>query len=395
MHLTETIQVEKSPEVSKLCHSAKNLYNLANWYYRQDLFALNNCLSYYDLDFILKDKEAYRALPSQTSQQILKLVIRNWESHFKALMEYRLNPFKFRAKPNIPNYKKKNGEFIAIFTNQQCRIKNGWLSFPQSAKIGPFKTRIGEKIREVRIVPLGVCYKIEIVYEKEEIDLKLNKKNVISLDLGLNNLITAVNNKGLKPFVVKGRVVKSVNQFYNKQLARYRSAENRKGNFSDTKRIQKFHLRRNNKLRDLFQKISRITVDYCKENDIGTIVIGYNERWKQNANLGRKNNQNFVQVPFSSLVQKITYKSTLVGITVLLQEEPYTSKCSALDREPIEKRTSYAGRRISRGLFRSASGTIINADVNAAYNIMRKAVPNSLLDDGIEDVGLHPLLLEV
>ncbi len=159
-------------------------------------------------------------------------------------MEYRLNPFKFRAKPNIPNYKKKNGETIVIFTNQQCRIKNGWLWFPRSTKIGPVKTRVAAKIREVRIVPLGVCYKIEIVYEKEETDLKLSKRNVVSIDLGLNNLITAVNNKGLKPFVVKGKVVKSINQFYNKQLARYRSAENRKGNFSDTKRVQKFHLRR-------------------------------------------------------------------------------------------------------------------------------------------------------
>ncbi len=183
MKLTETLQVKISPELSRLCHLAKNLYNLANWYYRQDFFALNNFLSYYDLDFILKDKEAYRALPSQTSQQVLKLVIRNWKSYFKALVAYRLNPFKFRAKPNIPTYKKKNGESIAIFTNQQCRIKNGWMWFPKSANLSPVKTRIVEKIREVRIVPLGVCYKIEIVYEMEERDLKLSKKNVISLDL--------------------------------------------------------------------------------------------------------------------------------------------------------------------------------------------------------------------
>ena len=395
MKLTETHQVKRSYELSRLCHLAKNLYNLANWYYRQDFFALTNCLSYYDLDFILKDKEAYRALPSQTSQQVLKLVVRNWKSYFKALMEYRLNPFKFRAKPNIPTYKKKNGESIAIVTNQQCRIKNGWLWFPKSTKVSPLKTRIVEKIRELRIVPLGICYKIEIVYEKEERNLKLNKTNVVSLDLGLNNLITAVNNKGLKPFVVKGRVAKSINQYYNKQLARYRSAENLKGNFRDTNRVQKLHLKRHNKLHDLFHKLSRLMVEYCKEADIGTIAIGYNERWKQNANLGRKNNQNFVQVPFSDLVQKITYKAILVGITVLLQEEPYTSKCSFLDREPIEKRDSYAGKRISRGLFRSANGTIINADVNASYNIMRKAVPNSILDDGIEDVGLHPMLLTI
>ncbi len=395
MKLAERIQVKKSDEFSRLCHLAKNLYNLANWYYRQDFFALNNCLSYYDLNFILKSKNAYRSLPSQTSQQILKIVIRNWKSYFRALTEYKLNQRKFLAKPNVPGYKRKNGESVVIFTNQQCRIKDGLLQFPQSTNLPPIKTRLSSKIREIRIVPLGVCYNIEIVYEKEETDLNLNKDNILGVDLGLNNLTTAVNNNGLKPFVVKGRVVKSINRYYNKQLARYRSAENRKGNFYDTKRIQKLHLTRHNKIRDIFHKLSRFVVEYCKVNDIGTIIIGYNQRWKQNANLGRKTNQNFVQVPFSDLVQKITYKATLLGIAVKLQDEPYTSKCSFLDREPIEKSDSYAGKRISRGLFRSANGTIINADVNASYNIMRKAVLNSIKDDGIEGVGLHPMLVVI
>ncbi len=395
MKLTETIQVKRSDILSSLCHFAKNLYNLANWYYRQDFFALNNCLNYYDLDFILKDKNAYRMLPSQTSQQVLKLVVRNWMSYFNALREFNENPSKFWAKPNMPGYKRKNGEFIVIFTNQQCKIKNGWLWFPRSTKLNPIKTRLSTKIREAIIVPLGVCYKIEIVYEKEENNLRLNKDNVLSIDLGLSNLTTAVNNQGLKPFVVKGRVVKSINQYYNKQLARYRSVENRKGNFCDTKRIQKLNLTRNNKIHDIFHKLSRLIVNYTKKYDIGKIIIGYNERWKQYANLDRKNNQNFVQVPFSDLVQKIFYKATLVGIAVRLQDEPFTSKCSFLDREPIEKRDSYAGKRISRGLFRSANGTIINAAVNASYNIMRKAVPNSILEDGIEGVGLHPMLVTI
>ncbi len=322
-------------------------------------------------------------------------MVRNWKSYFNALREYRENPRKFRAKPNVPGYKRKNGEFIVIFTNQQCRIKNGRLWFPRSTNLSPIKTRISTKIREVRIVPLGVCYKIEIVYGKEEKDLKLNKYNILSIDLGLNNLTTVVNNKGLKPFVVKGRVVKSINQYYNKQLARYRSVENRKGNFRDTKQIQKLHITRNNKIRDVFHKLSRIIVNYSKEHNIGTIIIGYNEHWKQNANLGRTTNQNFVQVPFSDLVQNILYKATLLGIAVRLQDEPYASKCSFLDPEPIEKRGTYAGKRISRGLFRSANGTIINADVNASYNIMRKAVPNSIVDDGIEGVGLHPMLVVI
>jgi putative transposase len=171
--------------------------------------------------------------------------------------------------------------------------------------------------------------------------------------------------------------------------------ENLKGNFCDTKRIQKLRVKRNNKINDIFHKLSRAIIEYSKENDLGTIVIGYNERWKQNVNLGKKTNQNFVQVPFSNLLQKIKYKATLVGTRVLLQEESYTSKCSFLDNEPIEKRDSHAGIRISRGLFRSSNGTIINADINASYNIMKKAVPNSIVDDGIEGVGLHPLLVAI
>jgi len=326
---------------------------------------------------------------------VLKLVVRNWKSYFKALKEYGVNPFKFRAKPKIPNYKKKNGEFIAIFTNQQCRIKKGWLYFPKSANMNPLKTRITNRIKEVRIVPLGICYKVEIVYEKEETKSKLRKSNVVSLDLGTTNLTTAVNNKGLKPFVVKGKVLKSINQYYNKQLACYQSMENLKGNFCDTKRIQKLRVKRNNKINDIFHKLSRAIIEYSKENDLGTIVIGYNEGWKQNVNLGKKTNQNFVQVPFSNLLQKIKYKATLVGTRVLLQEESYTSKCSFLDNEPIEKRDSHAGIRISRGLFRSSNGTIINADINASYNIMKKAVPNSIAEDGIEGVGLHPLLVAI
>jgi len=246
LRLSEAIYVNPSNQLSKLCHLTKNLYNLANWYVRQDFFKLNNFLNYYDLDYILKDKEAYRKLPSQTSQQILKLVNRNWKSYFRALKEYKINYKKFKSKPRIPHYKKKNGESIIVFTNQQCKIKEGYLYFPKRVNLKLLKTRIKEKLKEVRIIPLGVKYKIEIVYEIEEQDLGLNKNNILSIDLGLNNLITAVNNIGLDPIIIKGGVLKSINQYFNKQLAYYRSIENKKGNFQDTKRIQKLYLKRKN-----------------------------------------------------------------------------------------------------------------------------------------------------
>lgn len=393
MRLTEIIQVKKSKELSKVCHVAKNLYNLANWYFRQDFFNLNNFLSYYDLDFILNDKEVYKNLPSQTSQQILKLIDKNWKSYFKALREYKQDFKKFKKKPRIPGYKKKNGESIVIFTNQQCKIKEGYLYFPKKINLEPIKIRIREKLNQVRILPKGMCYIIEIVYEKEEQDLKLNKEHILSIDLGLNNLITAVNNNGCKPFIIKGGMIKSINQYYNKQLAYFRSIENKKGNFTDTKRIKKLHLIRNNKIKTLFHRISKNIIGYCIQNDIGTITIGYNKGWKQNINIGKRNTQNFVQIPLLKLVKQIEYKSELIGIKVKEIGESYTSKCSFLDNEEIKHHDKYLGKRISRGLFRTSNGVIINADVNGAYNIMKKAFPNSISVDGIEAFGLMPQIL--
>ncbi|MGB5910026.1 MAG: transposase [Promethearchaeia archaeon] len=390
MKLTEVIQVDYSLEFSKLCHLAKNLYNLANWYVRQDFFNLNNILTYYDLDFILKSKQIYQRLPSQTSQQILKYVNRNWKSYFKSLMVFRRDFRKFKKRPKIPRYKKKNGESVVIFTNQQCRIKQGYLHFPKRININPIKTRITEGLKEVRIIPLGVKYKVEIVYEKEETNSKLNKKHILSIDLGLNNLITAVNNNGCKPFIIKGGMIKSINQYYNKQLAYYRSIENKKGNFADTKRIQKLHLTRNNKLTTLFHRISKSIIEFCTLRNIGTIVIGFNHGWKQKINIGKKNNQKFVQIPFLKLVEQIEYKAQLQGIHFLLVNENHTSKCSFLDNEPIGKHKTYVGKRISRGLFRSSNGIMLNADVNGAYNIMKKAFPNAISADGIEAFGLIP-----
>ncbi len=394
MRLTEVIQVDYSLELSTICHLAKNLYNLANWYTKQDFFNLNNFLTYYDLDFILKNKQAYQNLPSQTAQQILKYVNRNWRSYFNSLTAYRGDFRKFKKRPKIPRYKKKNGESITIFTNQQCRIKQGYLHFPKRININPIKTRITERLKEVRIIPLGVKYKVELVYEKKGKDLGLDKHHMLSIDLGLSNLITAVNNNGYRPFIIKGGMIKSINQYFNKQLARYRSIENKKGNFTDTKRIKKLFLTRNNKLTTLFHRISKNIIEYCTLNNIGTIVIGYNHGWKQKINIGKTNNQKFVQIPFLKIVKQIEYKAHLKGINVLTVNENHTSKCSFLDNEPIGKHETYVGKRISRGLFKTSKGVLLNDDVNGAYNIMKKAFPNTISVDGIEAFGLMPQIIQ-
>jgi len=321
-------------------------------------------------------------------------VVRNWKSYFRALKEYKRDFKKFKKKPKIPRYKKKNGESIVIFTNQQCKIKEGYLYFPKKVNLEPIKTRIKEKLNQVRIIPLGIKYKIEIVYEKEEKDLGLDKDHVLSIDLGLNNLITAVNNNGCRPFIIKGGMIKSINQYYNKQLAYYRSIENKKGNLTDTKTIKKLHLTRNNKINTLFHRISKSIIEFCTLNNIGTIVIGYNHGWKQKINIGKRNNQKFVQIPFLKLVKQIEYKSQLKGIKVLTIDEAHTSKCSFLDNEVIEHHDKYLGKRTSRGMFKTSKGKTINADVNGAYNIMKKAFPNAISVDGIEAFGLMPQIIQ-
>ncbi len=395
MRLTEQIQIKKTANLSYLCHLSKNIYNVANYYVRQELFHLGDWLRYYDLWYMLKAKEAYKKLPSQTAQQILRLVDKNWKSFFNSLKKWRAQPRKYQSRPRPPKYKKKNGEFLLIFTNQQCRIKEGYLHFPEKVAISPIKTRIESQLHQVRIVPKGLYYIVEIIYKKDVKNLKLDRKRILGIDLGLANIVTMVNNAGLQPAIIKGGIAKSTNQFYNKQLAKYKSDKDKRGIAFETRRIQKLTKKRNNKINDQFHKISRKIINYCVDNNFGTIIIGYNQFWKQKINIGHINNQKFVQLPYFKLISQIRYKSKLVGIDVILEEESYTSKCSFLDNESIQKHKNYVGKRISRGLFRSKKGIILNADVNAGYNIIKKVIPNAVLVDGIEGIGLYPYSIVV
>ena len=395
MRLTEQVQMKKTAHLSNLCHLSKNLYNMANYYIRQEFFYLGNWVRYYNLWYMLKDKEVYQKLPSQTSQQILRLLDKNWKSFFNSLKKWKIQPKMYKGRPRPPKYKKKNGEFMLIFTNQQCRIKKGYLHFPENVAISPVKTRVKNQLHQVRLVPKGLYYIIEIIYEKEINSLKIDKTRIVGIDLGLANIVTMVNNAGLKPAIIKGGIVKSINQFYNKQLAHFKSLKDKQGLRFETRRIQKLTRKRNNKIHDYFHKISRKIINYCVDNNFGTIIIGYNRFWKQKINMGRRNNQKFVQLPYYKLISQIQYKSKLIGIDVILEMESYTSKCSFLDNESIEKHKTYAGKRINRGLFRSKKGIIINADVNAGYNIIKKVIPNAVLVDGIEGVGLYPYSIAV
>ena len=279
---------------------------------------------------------------------------------------------------------------MIINDTSKMKIKKNMLFFPK--KVGfETKTRLPDTtdLREVRIIPKEIGYIVEIVYKKEIHPKPSNIKKIIAIDLGVRNLIAAVNNNGLKPFVIKGGVVKSMNQYYNKERARIQSTYDRQG-IKTGKTMQKLTIKRNKKMNDYFHKVSREIIDYCVLNNIGTVVIGYNPDWKQNCHLGKRTTQNFVTIPYSKLIHQLDYKAVEQGITVIKQEESHSSKCSFLDEEPIEHHDKYLGRRIARGLFKSRKGTIINADVNGAYNILKKALLNAFDADRIEDVGLHP-----
>ncbi|NVM03429.1 MAG: IS200/IS605 family element transposase accessory protein TnpB, partial [Candidatus Helarchaeota archaeon] len=365
---TEQIQIRivkkkykkyKDP-LSKICHHAKNLYNKANFEIRQRLFlhrkadgSLNKRYlpKYGFLYHLLKNERVYKELPAQTAQQILKVVRQTWKGFFEAHEDYKERPDKYQGEPRIPGYKKKkDSKWLVVFTNQQCRIKNGCLIFPNRVNIPPIRTRIRGKINQVRILPRGNVYVCEIISEKNPKILGLNRKRVLGIDLGLNNTVTCVNNVGLASGIIKGGVIKSINQYYNKLRARYQSIKDKQGIEDETKRLQKLRIKRNNRINNIFHQITRKLVNYCILGNFGKIVIGYNPGWKDKLNLGKRNNQNFVQVPFKKLVDLLKYKGRLVGIKVITVEEWYTSKTSALDLEPIQKRKNYLGKRVHRGL---------------------------------------------
>ncbi len=398
---TEQVFIRGNGTVSKMCHISKNLFNQTNYILRNQFFNHNRMSSYKTLakqfaePSALEENNNFQKLPAQTAQWTIKKVKESWTSFFGALRSYKKNPELFNGVPKPPKYKHRNGEFMLIFTNQQCYIENGILKFPKIMNL-EVETRLDDiDLREVRIIPNGVGYNVEIVYSKEIDALSdLNPKRILGIDVGVRNIITIGNNISEKGIAVRGGVLKSINQYFNKELARLKSVNDKQGNKENTKRINKLYMVRNRKIRDVMHKISNAVIAYAITNEIDTIVIGHNNGWKQSVDIGKKNNQNFVQIPFNMLINQIYYKGKEYGINVVKQEESYTSKCSFLDSEEIDKHKIYSGKRIKRGIFRSANGTLIHADLNASYNIIKKAIPEAFAN-GIEDIGLYPGSLSI
>ena len=400
--------IKKShPYYSMFCeytHLAKNLYNHANYLVRKEFTETGNWLRAYELAKLLRqdiDYPDYKNMSAaQSAQQTLQLLDSNWKSFFRSIKDWSKNKDKYSGKPKLPKYKPKDGKMVFMLSNQQVRLKGDVLCFPKSFNGFTMKTRCRclsnfEKINQIRIVPRNQIFCVEIVYSVSIDDASLpDNGRYMSIDLGLDNLATVVTNTGLQPILVNGKGLKSINQYYNKTRAHYQSIAKQMNDKFYTNRLYRLTQKRNFKIEDALHKISRCIVNTALENKITTIVIGNNKDWKQSISLGRKTNQSFVSIPHQRLIEKIVYKSQTLGIRVILTEESYTSGTSFLDRELPTKEFYNKNRRIYRGLFISNQGIRINADVNAAYQIMKKVFPN-VFADGIEGVLIHPVRVNV
>ena len=398
----EQHQIKKSNPMWKViddyCFKSKNVYNYGNYIIRQEFINNNNWIRYKDLSKQIKHEDCFKELGSNSAQMTLRRLDKNWKSFFAAIKDYAKHPDKYLGRPKIPKYKKKDGRYILELTNMQTHIIDEYLYFawkPLRQFNDMIRTNIQGRLLQTRFVPKNNCYILEIVYEKEiDAITEIESKRICSIDLGVNNFVTMVNNVGEVPIVINGKGIKSYNQYWNKQLAYFKSVLKKVNNKDWSNKLDKLSIKRYNKINNFFHKASKQVIEYCKSFNIDTIVIGKNDTWKQNSNLHKKVNQIFVQLPYENFINMIKYKAEDANIKVIKNEESYTSGTSFLDDELPIKENYNKVRRVFRGLFVSNKGIKINADVNAGYQIMKKVFPKAFAD-GIVGVHLHPIIMNV
>lgn len=386
--------------IDEMAFLSKNLYNATLYAVRQHFFNTGLYLPYATLQhqFQTEKQFDYYQLPTKVAQWTMKMVDQNFRSFFKALTAYKEKPSKFNGKPKIPKYlDKTKGRFLLTFTNQtiskRALQRDNVLKLSGIPDIEIPTTLSYNQINQVRIAKRVNCYVIEIIYTVPDVEMLEDNGRYASIDLGVNNLVTLVSNTNeLTPIIYSGRKLKSINHYYNKKLSHYKSQLDKCNKKKSSKRISQLTCKRNNRIKDVLHKVSRCIVNQLIASNISVLVIGKNTKWKQDINIGSVNNQNFVQIPHNQLISLIRYKCALVGISVITTEESYTSKCSFLDLEKICKHNVYCGKRVKRGLFISKQGHYINADVNGAFNILRKCKPNAFAD-GVKGLVVIPKML--
>ena len=393
MYLTVKQQVkhlskEDYKTIRELCHAAKNLTNEAIYNVRQYFFTEGEYLKYEKSYVLLKNSPNYKTLNSNMAQQILKEVDGSFKSFFSLLKLAKQGKYAFKDC-KLPHYLPKDGYttlvigFVRLNGNKLILpYSNSFRKTHKAVEITMPPILADKKIKEIRIIPKAKArfFEIQYIYEAECTQRNLNQNNVLAIDLGINNLITAVSNTG-RSFIVDGRRLKSINQRFNKKNARLQSIKDKQHFGKKTTNRQKAITRdRNNKVNDYMNKAARKVIDYCISNDIGTLAVGYNETFQRSSDMGSRNNQSFVNIPYSQLRSKFEYLCELNGIRFVKQEESYTSKASFWDKDEIPvyntdnpKEYEFSGKRIKRGMYRTANGKMLNADVNGALNIMRKS----------------------
>lgn len=400
MHLTETHQIRPNHKLysicDELCFKSKNLYNAALFEFRQSYFNKEtNTLSWQNINkkFNQSNQFDYRELPAKVSNAVLKKLGNNISSFWGLIKKSDYN-----KKIRLPKYlHKTNGRFIVEFDKQTFSSKrdddNNLIICKASLDLR-IPTKV-EKPQQVRIIPKVGCYAIEIVYEIKENQPKQNQR-VASIDLGLNNLATVVTNDGGNPILISGKKIKSINQYYNKMTSKQKSLL--PNNVFTSKSLDRLWLKRNNKISYEIYKITKFLANYFDERDISKVIIGNNNGWKNGINIGKRNNQNFVNIPYARFINQLTYKCKILGITVITREESYTSKASFLDYDEIPNYKDgathkFSGKRIKRGLYKSATRKI-NADINGAYNIMIKENPDYIIGNR-DQLGFNPALIKL
>ena len=393
MHLTVKQQVkhlskEDYKNIKELCHIAKNLANEAIYNVRQYYFAEGEFLKYEKNYTLLKNSPNYKLLNSNMAQQILKEVDGSFKSFFGLIKLAKQDRYAFKDC-KLPHYLPKDGYttlvigFVRLKENKLILpFSNSFKKTHKAVEITIPPILLDKKVKEIRIIPKAKArfFEIQYIYEAECVQRNLNTDNALALDLGINNLVTAVSSNG-RSFIIDGRKLKSINQWFNKENARLQSIKDKQHYGKKSTNRQKAIARdRNNKVNDYMNKAARKVINYCIANDIGALVVGYNETFQLNSHIGKRNNQNFVNIPYGQLRSKLEYLCRLNGIIFVKQEESYTSKSSFWDRDDIPVYNAdnpgeyqFSGERVHRGQYKTASGKTINADVNGALNIMRKS----------------------
>ena len=404
MRLTQSdaikdLSKEDKTILKEMCGYANNLYNAAIYnihrYYEEN----GTYLSYYTNRKMLHENENFKMLQASIADYVIRGVDEAYKSFFESKKE--------NSKAQVPGYRPKGNLYRLTFPRKDVVLKDGFLRIPMSRDFK--KTHPGvviripcrlerledKEIKQIIILPIndGEEFKINYSYELDEESTKTNKSNILAIDIGVNNLASCVTTLG-DSFIIDGKRLKSVNQGWNKEKARLQSIAKKQGLYT-TKKIQRITQNRNNKVKDIMFKSARYIVDYCIANDIGTIVLGYNIGFKKSRRIGKKNTQNFQYIPYTDLRNQLTCLCQRYGMTYIEHNEAYTSQSSFLDGDPVpefcyQKQGTYdfSGDRVTRGLYVASDGTAINADINAAANILRKTIPD-YDEEGLRKGALH------